>query len=147
VWDHSANLIPLAMKATLGRSGPLKVFGNDYPTPDGTGIRDYIHVDDLADAHIKALCYLEEGGASAALNVGTGVGTSVMEVLTATERLAGRPVPYEIAPRRPGDPVASFADPTLVQSTLGWRATKNLDDIVESAWAWHSTHLDGYAGH
>jgi UDP-glucose-4-epimerase GalE len=147
VWDHSANLIPLAMKATLGRRGPLQVFGDDYPTPDGTGIRDYIHVDDLADAHIKALRYLEGGGATVALNVGTGVGSSVMEVLTVTEGVSGRPVPYEIAPRRPGDPVPSFADPTLVQSTLGWRATKDLDDIVESAWAWHSTHLDGYAGH
>jgi UDP-glucose-4-epimerase GalE len=145
VWDHSANLIPLAMKATLGRSGPLQVFGDDYPTPDGTGIRDYIHVDDLADAHIKALSFLDDGGATVALNVGTGVGSSVMEVITVTERVARRPVPYEIAPRRPGDPVASFADPTLVQSTLGWRATKDLDDIVESAWAWHSTHLDGYA--
>src|SRR5690606_39242235 len=91
VWDRCANLIPLAMKATLGRSGPLKVFGDDYPTPDGTGIRDYIHVDDLAEAHIKALHYLAGGGATVALNVGTGVGTSVMEVITATARVAGRP--------------------------------------------------------
>ena len=148
-WARSLNLIPLVMKATLGRAPSVKVFGNDYPTPDGTCIRDYIHVDDLADAHIKALAHLARQGAEGydiALNVGTGVGSSVLEVITATERISGRSVPYELAPRRAGDPVATFADPTRITATLGWTPTRSLDDIITSAWQWHSTHLDGYAG-
>ena len=120
------------------------MFGSDYPTPDGTCIRDYIHVDDLADAHVRALDYLAGGGATVSLNVGTGVGTSVLEVIEATERIAGRPVPHDIVARRPGDPVATYADPTLIGATLGWRSTKTLDDIIGTAWAWHSTHPDGY---
>jgi UDP-glucose-4-epimerase GalE len=144
VWERSINLVPVAMKAALGRRPPIEVFGNDYPTPDGTCIRDYIHVDDLADAHVRALGYLAEGGPTVALNVGTGVGSSVLEVLAAAERAAGRPVPHVIGPRRAGDPVATYADPSLIATTLGWRATKDLDDIASSAWAWHSSHLDGY---
>lgn len=143
-WVHSQNLIPLVMKATLGARPPVQVFGNDYPTPDGTGIRDYIHVDDLADAHLKALAYLRDGGPSCALNVGTGVGTSVMEIIEATERISGRSVPYEIAARRAGDPVESYANPALIRATLGWQATRTLDDIIGSAWAWHSSHPTGY---
>ncbi|WP_117000594.1 UDP-glucose 4-epimerase GalE [Desertimonas flava] len=144
VWDRSINLVPVAMKAALGRRPPLQVFADDYPTPDGTCIRDYIHVDDLADAHVRALAYLAGGGASIALNVGTGIGSSVLDVIKATERAAGRPVPHDIVGRRAGDPVATYADPTLINATLGWTATKTLDDIVETAWRWHSTHLDGY---
>jgi UDP-glucose-4-epimerase GalE len=144
-WRQSLNLIPLVMKATLGRGRPLKVFGTDYPTPDGTCIRDYIHVDDLADAHVKALDYLGGGGASTALNVGTGQGTSVMEVIEATERLTGEQVPWERAPRRTGDPVTVYADPRRAASVLDWHPVHGLDDIVASAWQWHSTHLDGYA--
>ena len=144
-WTQSLNLIPLVMKATLGKRPAVSVFGNDYPTPDGTCIRDYIHVDDLADAHIKALGYLGEGGSTIALNVGTGVGSSVLDVISATERLSGRTVPCEVVGRRAGDPVATFADPTKIKATLGWQPTRDLDDIVASAWAWHSTHLDGYA--
>ena len=144
VWERSINLIPMAMKATLGHGPPLQVFGNDYPTPDGTCIRDYIHVDDLADAHVRALDYLATGGATVALNVGTGVGTSVLEVIEATERIGGQPVPHNIVDRRPGDPVATYADPTRIGGTLGWHSTKSLDDIIASAWAWHSTHLHGY---
>jgi UDP-glucose 4-epimerase len=143
-WSQSLNLIPLVMKATLGKRAGVSVFGNDYPTPDGTCIRDYIHVDDLADAHIKALGYLADGGPTVALNVGTGVGSSVMDVISTTERVSGMTVPYEVVGRRAGDPVATFADPTKVRATLGWQSTRNLDDIVTSAWAWHSTHLDGY---
>ena len=112
------------MKATLGRRQPLQVFGDDYPTPDGTCIRDYIHVDDLADAHVKALDYLAAGGATTALNVGTGEGSSVMQVIEATARVSGRDVPHEIVGRRAGDPVAVFADPTLVHETLGWRGDR-----------------------
>jgi len=144
-WTRSLNLVPLVMKATLGKRPPVQVMGTDYPTPDGTGIRDYIHVDDLADAHIKALDYLDRGGETTSLNVGTGVGSSVFDVIRAAERISGLPVPYEIAPRRAGDPVSTFADPTRTEAVLGWKATRDLDDIVASAWRWHSTHLDGYA--
>jgi len=143
-WTRSLNLVPLVMKATLGRAPSVKVFGNDYPTPDGTCIRDYIHVDDLADAHIKALSYLQLGGGTTSLNVGTGVGSSVLEVIAATERITGRTVPYEIAPRRAGDPVSTYADPTRVRKVLDWEATRTLDDIIRTAWNWHSSHLDGY---
>jgi UDP-glucose 4-epimerase len=143
-WRQSLNLVPLIMKATLGRRPPVKVFGNDYPTADGTCIRDYIHVDDLADAHVKALDHLARGGQSTALNVGTGRGSTVMEVIGVTERLTGRAVPWEPAPRRAGDPVAVYADPTRAAQLLDWHPAHDLDDIVASAWQWHSTHLDGY---
>ena len=109
-WTLTINLIPLLMKAVLERRGPLQVYGTDYPTPDGTAIRDYVHVVDLADADLKALEYLEGGGATTVLNLGTGVGSSVFEVLAAAERVTGRPVPHELVARRPGDPVALYAD-------------------------------------
>ncbi|HET9078560.1 MAG TPA: UDP-glucose 4-epimerase GalE [Acidimicrobiales bacterium] len=137
-WTYSLNLVPVAMKALLGEAPALKVFGTDYPTPDGTAIRDYIHVDDLADAHLRALDYLAAGGATAAINLGTGTGSSVREVLAAAERAAGRPVPAEDAPRRPGDPVALWADNRRASQLLGWNARYSLDDIVASAWKWHS---------
>ena len=137
-WDITTNLIPLVMKAALGASGPLQVLGNDYPTADGTGVRDYIHVEDLADAHIKALDYLATGGKSLACNVGTGKGTSVLEVLDIAEQVSGRKVPHVITQRRPGDPTAVFADPTLVRALLGWRARHDIREIISSAWNWHS---------
>ena len=137
-WDMSQNLIPLVMKAVLGASGPLRVFGNDYPTPDGTCLRDYIHVEDLAQAHIKALDYLATGGTSMACNVGTGQASSVLDVIRMTEEVSGRSVPHVISPRRAGDPTTVFADPTLVRAVLGWRATHDLREIVSSAWRWHS---------
>ena len=137
-WTVTMNLVPVAMKALLGKSPPLRVFGTDYPTPDGTAIRDYIHVDDLADAHLRALDYLAAGGSTTALNLGTGVGSSVRQVLAAAERAAGRPVPAEDAPRRPGDPVALWADNTRAREVLGWQARYGLDEIVASAWHWHS---------
>ena len=137
-WSHSQNLIPRVMKAMLGASDPLQVFGNDYPTPDGTCVRDYIHVVDLADAHVKALDYIATGGPSIACNVGTGMGTSVLEVIDMAEQVSGRKVPFEFAPRRAGDPSTVFADPTLVRAILGWKATRDLRDIVSSAWEWHS---------
>jgi UDP-glucose 4-epimerase len=143
-WTRSLNLIPLVMKATLGKRPPVLVFGTDYPTPDGTCIRDYIHVDDLADAHIRALDHLRRRGETVSLNVGTGVGSSVLDVIRATERISGMTVPYEVVGRRAGDPMATFADPTKVRATLGWNATRDLDAIVDSAWAWHSSHLDGF---
>ncbi len=143
-WTVTINLIPLLMKAVLGRRGPLEVYGNDYPTPDRTAIRDYVHVIDLAEAHVKALEYLEGGGESTVLNLGTGVGSSVLEVLDAAERAIGQPVPHKTAARRPGDPVALYADVTRSRQVLGWEARRGLDDILTSAWLWHSTHLDGY---
>jgi UDP-glucose-4-epimerase GalE len=143
-WTRSFNLIPLVMKAAMGKAPAVQVFGNDYPTPDGTCIRDYIHVDDLAAAHLRALDHLAAGGTTTALNVGTGVGSSVLDVIRATERIAGVAVPTQLAPRRTGDPVSSYADPTLVRTVLGWSATRSLDDIIASAWQWHSTHPDGY---
>jgi UDP-glucose-4-epimerase GalE len=143
-WTLTLNLVPLVMKSALGRRGPLQVFGTDYPTPDGTAIRDYVHVIDLAEAHLKALELLEAGGTTTAVNLGTGIGSSVFEVLQAAERAIGRPVDCEMAPRRPGDPVALFSDNHRSSELLGWRARYGLDAIVASAWEWHSTHLDGY---
>jgi UDP-glucose 4-epimerase len=141
-WDHSINLIPLVMKALLGAAPPVKVFGDDYDTPDGTAIRDYIHVEDLADAHIKAIDALaqglEGGGHTVAVNLGTGVGSSVLDVIKAAEAVAGRPVPHELVPRRAGDPSMTFADPSHAQQVLGWRAAQGLSEIVETAYRWHS---------
>ncbi len=138
-WAFSINLIPLVMKAVLGAGPPVSVFGSDYPTPDGTCIRDYIHVEDLADAHVKALDLLAGGQErTITLNLGTGVGSSVFDVIKATEHVAGRPVPYDVTPRRAGDPVSTYADPTHAESVLGWRATQGLPEIVETAYRWHS---------
>ncbi|WP_420450891.1 UDP-glucose 4-epimerase GalE [Ilumatobacter sp.] len=141
-WTHSINLVPVVMKALLLGDRELAVFGDDYDTPDGTCIRDYIHVDDLADAHVKALAYLGRGGASTAVNVGTGTGSSVLDVIQASERVSGDPVPYSMEPRRDGDPIATFADPTFAEETLGWRARYDLDEIIETAYAWHRSQLD-----
>ena len=136
-WTFSINLVPLAMKAILLDDHRLSVFGNDYDTPDGTCVRDYIHVVDLADAHVRALEYLGQGGATVEVNVGTGVGSSVLDVVRTTERISGRAVPYDIVDRRPGDPVSTYADPHVASETLGWAARHGLDDIIESAWNWH----------
>jgi UDP-glucose-4-epimerase GalE len=135
--SHSQNLLPHVMNAVLVEGKRLQVFGNDYDTPDGTCIRDYIHVEDLAAAHVKALDYLAAGGDTVAVNVGTGVGSSVMDVLDATAHAAGKPVPYDIAPRRAGDPVATVADPSFAEQTLGWKARYGLDEITRTAYAWH----------
>jgi UDP-glucose 4-epimerase len=132
------------MKAVLGRSPALKVFGNDWPTPDGTGVRDYIHVEDLATAHVAALDHLSSGGASVTCNVGTGQGTSVLEVIAATERIAGREVPHEIVGRRAGDVSEVFADASLIRGLFGWEPRRHLDDIISSAYAWHSANPDGH---
>lgn len=137
-WDQSQNLVPQIMRALLGAGGPLRVFGDDYPTPDGTCIRDYVHVDDLAVAHVRALDHLAGGGASASVNLGTGRGVSVYEVVAAVEAVSGREVPRIVAARRAGDPVSVYADVTLAGSLLGWTASHDLHSIVESAWRWHS---------
>lgn len=138
--DHQpeTHLIPLVIAAALGQRPAIDVFGTDYPTPDGTAIRDYIHVDDLARAHVKALAHLEAGRPSTALNLGTGRGYSVREVIAAVERIGGRPVPVKEAPRRAGDPPALVAAPALAQRLLDWKAAADLDHIVQTAWDWHA---------
>jgi UDP-glucose 4-epimerase len=132
------------MLASLGLRGPVHVFGSDFDTPDGTAVRDYIHVDDLARAHVLALDHLEAGGRSAAVNLGTGIGSSVREVIDTTARVSGRPVPFELVPRRPGDPSAVWADNGLAAELLGWTPDYGLEGIIESAWRWHSEHPNGY---
>jgi UDP-glucose 4-epimerase len=141
-WDQSQNLVPLAMKSVLLGEPVLQVYGDDYDTPDGTCIRDYIHVEDLADAHVRALGYLADGGGTTRVNVGTGRGSSVLEVLDAIAAVAGRTVPHEITQRRAGDPEATFADPTLARNLLGWEAQHGLDHIVATAHRWHSSQLE-----
>jgi UDP-glucose-4-epimerase GalE len=134
--DPETHLIPLALRAAAGTGPELQIFGSDYPTPDGTCIRDYIHVNDLASAHVKALEHLAAGKESIALNVGTGTGASVREVLAAVEQATGKPVPHKIVPRRPGDPPALVANPAKAQALLQWKATRGLREIVATAWNW-----------
>jgi UDP-glucose 4-epimerase len=142
-WTYSQNLIPLVMKAIMLDDVTLKVFGDNYDTPDGTCIRDYIHVEDLADAHVKSLAYLADGGGSVQVNVGTGTGSSVMDVITATEKFSGKSVPHNVVARRAGDPVSTFAAPEFAERTLGWKAKHGLDAIVKTAYDWHQSQLDG----
>jgi UDP-glucose-4-epimerase GalE len=134
--DPETHLIPLALAAAAPGSSQLQVFGSDYPTPDGTCIRDYIHVNDLAEAHVRALQHLENGGDSLALNLGTGRGHSVVEVIQAAEAATGRPVRRNMGPRRPGDPPVLVADVEQSQKVLGWKARRTLAEIVSSAWIW-----------
>ncbi len=135
-WPET-HLVPLAVQAALGQRGGLQVFGTDYPTPDGTCIRDYIHVLDLADAHLRAMEHLLQGHRGRAYNIGTGRGFSVREVLSAVERVVGTPVPYTEAPRRPGDPPALVADPQRAAEELGWNAQHgNIDQMVEGVMRW-----------
>jgi UDP-glucose-4-epimerase GalE len=134
--NPESHLIPAALKAVTGELGELELFGDDYPTPDGTCIRDYVHVNDLANAHVLALKHLEAGKDSAALNLGTGVGCSVKEVISMVEAVSGSKVPRRMAPRRPGDPPALIADPSRAQALLHWKPTRSLKQIVETAWQW-----------
>ncbi|CAN5652093.1 UDP-glucose 4-epimerase GalE [soil metagenome] len=140
-WTVALNLVPLVMKSMILGEPRLTVYGTDYDTPDGTCIRDYIHVDDLAEAHVKALDVLGAGSLAdraTALNVGTGTGSSVLEVIDAAERITGHQVPHELGPRRPGDPTATFADPSRARALLGWEPLHGLDEIIRTAYAWHS---------
>lgn len=146
--DHAdeIHLIPLAIRAANG-GPPLKVFGEDYPTPDGTCQRDYIHVCDLAEAHIRALQALERGAPSASYNIGTGTPHSVKSVIDTVSRVVGRPVAWQPAARRPGDPAVLYASSDRAQRELGWVPRYgDLEVIVRHAWQWHSTHPDGYVG-
>jgi UDP-glucose 4-epimerase len=124
--------------AARGTRPPVRVFGTDYPTPDGTAIRDYIHVTDLATAHVGALDYLRKGGATTAINLGTGVGRSVREVIQTVEGISGRKVPAEMSPRRAGDPPALVANPQKAKDVLGWSARYDLSTIIEHAWKWQT---------
>jgi len=139
--DHEpeTHLIPLVLQAAMGQRARIDVLGTDYPTPDGTAIRDYIHVQDLADAHVRAVQLLLRGGLSITVNLGTGAGHSVREVIAAAERVTGRRVPRREAPRRFGDPPVLVADPSRARELLGWTAKhSDLDTILKTAWAWHS---------
>jgi len=134
--DPEPHLIPSVLKVAAGLTDILDIYGDDYPTPDGTCVRDYIHVSDLAAAHVSALEHLQRGGESLALNLGTGIGHSILEVISAAERVTGRAVRRRVQPRRPGDPPVLVADPANAERILGWRATRSLPDIVKSAWQW-----------
>lgn len=134
--DPETHLIPLAMRAAAGTGPELQIFGFDYPTPDGTCVRDYIHVNDLAGAHVRALEHLAAGKPSFAVNLGTGTGASVQQVVSAVEGVTGKSVPHKKVPRRPGDPPALVANPAKAQALLQWKATRGLQEIVSTAWNW-----------
>ena len=133
--NPETHLIPIILQAIQGKRAALEIFGDDYPTPDGTCIRDYIHVTDLAEAHVLGIEYLTKSE-SAAMNLGTGKGDSVREVVSAVERLTAHTVPTQVAPRRPGDPAELVADPSRAEKLLRWKARRSLDDIIATAWAW-----------
>ena len=139
--EPETHLVPLVLQAALGHGPHIEIYGTDYPTPDGTAIRDYVHVCDLAIAHLRALERLRGGGGSAAVNLGTGQGHSVREVIAAAELASGRKVPARAAPRRPGDPPALVADPSLAGEILGWHPQhSDLDTIIRTSLAWHTRH-------
>ncbi|MCD9119445.1 UDP-glucose 4-epimerase GalE [Cupriavidus sp. UGS-1] len=139
------NLMPYVAQVAAGRRERLMVFGGDYPTPDGTGVRDYIHVCDLADGHLAALRYLNERGEGMTVNLGTGRGYSVLEVVEAYRRASGKSIPYEIVARRPGDIASCYADPALAQRLLGWQARHDLDRMCADSWRWQSMNPLGFA--
>ncbi len=145
--DHTpeTHLIPLAIDAAAGRRPPLQVFGNDYPTPDGTCLRDYVHVDDLSRAHIAVFEKLTTPGTQLFYNLGTGTPTSVLEVIRAVEKITGKPVPHAFAPRRAGDPPALYADSSKAQRELGWTIQfPDIESIVATAWKWHESRPGGF---
>ena len=138
------NLLPYVSQVAVGRLAKLRVFGNDYATSDGTGVRDYIHVMDLADGHAKALDYLLENEKMITVNLGTGVGYSVLDVVNAFVKVSGKPVPYEFLPRRAGDVAINYADASKAYSLLGWQASRNLEQMCADAWNWQSHNPNGY---
>lgn len=140
------NLVPYVAQVAVGKLACLGVFGDDYDTPDGTGVRDYIHVVDLAKGHVAALKKLEEKAGVSVYNLGTGTGSSVLDVVKAFERACGKKIPYEIKPRRDGDIATCYADSTKAYRELGWKAEKNLDDMCADSWRWQSMNPDGYEG-
>ena len=150
--DHNpeSHLIPLVMKTALGQRVHIGIFGEDYPTPDGTCVRDYIHVKDLAEAHLLALEYLERGGSSDVFNLGTGTGTgtgySVREIIDTARRVTGREIKAVADPRRGGDPSVLIASNKKAAQVLGWKLVLGLEQIISDAWVWHSGHPNGYEG-
>jgi UDP-glucose 4-epimerase len=144
--DPENHLIPLVLQVPLGKRAKIMIFGEDYPTPDGTCIRDYVHTDDLASAHLLAI-QATTPETREVYNIGTGNGNSVYEVLKACEDVTGQSIPREVVKRRPGDPPALVADPAKITRALGWKPKyANIKDVVETAWAWHQRHPNGYAG-
>jgi len=144
--DIPNNLMPYVTQVAVGQRPQVNVFGNDYPTPDGTGVRDFIHVQDLAAGHVAALRTLLDHGKSFTVNLGTGRGVSVLEVVRAVERASGRPVPFAFEPRRPGDVAQCYADASLAKRLLGWEALRSLDEMCADAWRWQSANPYGYRG-
>ena len=138
------NLTPFVMQVAVGRRDRVGVFGNDYPTPDGTGVRDYIHVVDLVLGHLAALDALEKTQGCVAYNLGTGTGYSVLQVIEAARKATGKEIPAEILPRRPGDIAECYADPTTAAEALGWRATRGLDEMLADAWRWQEANPNGF---
>jgi len=138
------NLMPYVAQVAIGRRPQLQVFGDDYPTPDGTGVRDYIHVSDLAEGHAAALRRLFDAPGSFTVNLGTGRGYSVLEVVAAYARASGRAIPYRVVPRRPGDVAACYADPARARALLGWSARHDLDRMCADSWRWQSMNPNGY---
>ena len=143
--EPESHLIPNVLFAALGKQPYVSVFGNEYPTPDGTAIRDYIHVSDLCEAHVLALKHLRGGGQSVCINLGNGQGYSVMEVIETARLLTSREIQTRIEPARPGDPSRLVANAEKAGSVLGWKPQyPKLETIIQTAWNWHQTHLDGY---
>ena len=140
------NLVPYVAQVAVGKLEAVQVFGNDYPTPDGTGVRDYIHVTDLATGHMAALDYAAAHTGVEVFNLGTGTGYSVLDMVHAFSRACGKDIPYRIAPRRSGDIAACYADVTKAKEILGWRAKLDIDDMCRSAWNWQSHNPNGYEG-
>jgi len=138
------NLVPYIAQVAVGKLPKLSVFGNDYPTPDGTGVRDYIHVLDLAAGHVAALDKLCTKPGVVTYNLGTGRGYSVLEMIRAFEKASSRSVPFQFAPRRPGDVAACYADPSLAEAELGWKATRSIDEMCADTWRWQSQNPNGY---
>lgn len=138
------NLMPYVTQVAVGKRSRLQIFGNDYATNDGTGVRDYIHVLDLAEGHVAALRHLLDTSDSLTINLGTGRGHSVLDLVQAFERASGRPIPYDFVKRRPGDVDACYADPTLAEKLLGWKANRDLDQMCTDSWRWQSTNPKGF---
>jgi UDP-glucose 4-epimerase len=138
------NLMPFISQTAVGKRDHLNVFGNDYPTHDGTGVRDYIHVVDLAKGHVAAINHVEKSSGESVFNLGTGTGYSVLDMVKAFEKANGVPVPYEIAPRRPGDLATCYADPAKSKEVLGWVATHDQTDMCRDTWKWQSMNPNGY---